>query len=82
MFDLLESSTVPINSDYQKIENLRKTGDNFVPCTTVSEKENSYADQSNTQRINGWRPKRIINYIKWNLLAEKSIKKFSFLYIV
>jgi hypothetical protein len=53
VFDLLESSTVSINSDYQKIENLRKTGDNFVPCTTVSEKENSYADQSNTQRING-----------------------------
>ncbi len=65
MFDSLESSTVSINSDYPKIENLRTTGDNFVPCKTVSVKENTYTDQAvivNTQRRDGLRPKQIINY--------------------
>jgi hypothetical protein len=74
VFDSLESSTVSINSDNLKIENLRTTGDNFFPWTTVSEKENTYTDQAiivNTQRRDALRPKQIINYKEFHLLAKK-----------
>ncbi len=67
-FLLLSGKTICwrlLKNNFFDLSYLRTTGDNFVPCTTVSEIENTFADQANidnTQRRDGLRPKKIINY--------------------